>query len=134
MTALGVRVRKYDRFHTDIVVSSKWTQFQHQVNCPFITWAIRLVDAMLCHVMHIYGRSISLMQMPSSTFTFAFHRNCELSLVSAPCSCSFLQSAKKKKRQRISACAISQKKSHIILLEVGRRVMKENDDEMIFIK
>lgn len=26
------------------------------------------------------------------------------------------------------------KKSHIILLEVGRRVMKENDDEIIFIK
>lgn len=40
----------------------------------------------------------------------------------------------KKKRQRIFACAISQKKSHIILLEVGRPVMKENDDEMIFIK
>lgn len=41
---------------------------------------------------------------------------------------------KKKKDKGYLLVQYRKKKSHIILLEVGRRVMKENDDEMIFIK
>lgn len=42
--------------------------------------------------------------------------------------------SKKKKKDKGYLLVQYRKKSHIILLEVRRRVMKENDDEMIFIK